>query len=180
MSTPHATLEVLIGDITRLEMDGVVNAANPTLLGGGGVDGAIHRAGGPAILEACREIRRTRHPDGLPTGEAVLTPAGNLPARAVIHTVGPIYASDPDPARHLADCYRNCVLRAQEAGLTSLAFPAISTGVYGYPKAEAARIAVATLRAVLASPPGSSLRRIVLTAFSPQDAAILQQELNKP
>src|SRR6187397_920329 len=100
-----ATLDVMHGDITRLDVDAIVNAANGSLLGGGGVDGAIHRAGGPAILEACREVRRTSHPDGLPTGDAVATTAGELQATWVIHTVGPVYGAVPDPAALLARCH---------------------------------------------------------------------------
>jgi O-acetyl-ADP-ribose deacetylase (regulator of RNase III) len=130
---------VAVGDITSHEVDAIVNAANSTLLGGGGVDGAIHRAGGPAILEACREIRRTEYPDGLPTGEAVITTAGNLPAQHVIHTVGPIYGQhDGREQELLAACYRRSLELAAQHSLTSLAFPAISTGAYGYPSPEAA------------------------------------------
>jgi O-acetyl-ADP-ribose deacetylase len=136
---------LLQGDLTRQEVDAVVNAANSSLLGGGGVDGAIHRRGGPAILEACRELRRTTVPEGLPTGEAVATTAGDLPARWVIHTVGPVYARSGDPARELAACHTNALRVADDLGVRTVAFPAISTGVYGYPRAEAAPIA---LRAV--------------------------------
>lgn len=169
-------LEVIVGDITGLKVEAVVNAANSSLLGGGGVDGAIHRAGGPAILEACKEIRRTRFPDGLPTGEAVLTTGGNLPARHVIHTVGPIYHNSAHPAEELAACYQSCVLCAQEAGITTLAFPAISTGVYGFPKPEAARVAVATLSDLLERDPGS-LQRVALVAFDEKDGMILTDAL---
>lgn len=125
----------------------MVNAANRSLLGGGGVDGAIHHAGGPAILEACREARRTTWPDGLPTGEAIATTAGDLPARWVIHTVGPVYSSDADPPRALAACHTNALRLADELGAPTVAFPAISTGAFGYPVAEAAPIAVAAVRA---------------------------------
>jgi O-acetyl-ADP-ribose deacetylase (regulator of RNase III) len=132
---------VTVGDITRQDVDAIVNAANATLLGGGGVDGAIHRAGGPAILEACREIRRTEYPDGLPTGEAVITTAGNLPARFVIHTVGPIYGRHAGrEAELLAACYRNSLQLAAKHSLNSIAFPAISTGAFGYPPSEAAAV----------------------------------------
>ena len=118
-----------------------MNAANATLLGGGGVDGAIHRAGGPSILAACREIRRTQYPDGLPTGEAVITTAGDLPARQVIHTVGPIYGRHAGrEAELLAACYRNSLALASAHSLTSIAFPAISTGAFGYPIFEAAAV----------------------------------------
>lgn len=139
-----------VGDITQERVCAVVNAANSSLLGGGGVDGAIHRAGGGAILEACRELRATRYPEGLPTGEAVATTAGMLPASYVIHTVGPVYGRCGEAcAERLASCYRSCIERAAELGCTSIAFPAISTGSYGYPKAEAARIALRTVRALL-------------------------------
>jgi O-acetyl-ADP-ribose deacetylase (regulator of RNase III) len=132
-------VSVVVGDITRESVDAIVNAANSTLLGGGGVDGAIHRAGGPAILEACRELRRTTYPSGLPTGEAVITTAGNLPAQYVIHTVGPVYGHhNGEEPTLLAACYVNSLRLAASHGLTSLAFPAISTGVFGYPQAEAA------------------------------------------
>ncbi|MBA3691617.1 MAG: O-acetyl-ADP-ribose deacetylase [Actinobacteria bacterium] len=133
---------LLRGDITRQEVDAVVNAANRTVLGGGGVDGAIHRAGGPAILEACREVRRTMWPDGLPTGEAVATVAGDLPARWVIHTVGPVYGRDADAPRLLAACHTNALRVADELSARTLAFPAISTGAFGYPVEEAAPVAV--------------------------------------
>lgn len=130
-----------IGDLTEQPVDAIVNAANSSLLGGSGVDGAIHRRGGPAILEACREIRRTRWPTGLATGEVVATTAGKLPARHVIHTVGPIYGSHRgEEAALLAACYRNALHLADQLRLRSIAFPAISTGVYGYPQEEAAQV----------------------------------------
>ncbi len=139
-----------VGDITRERVCAVVNAANSSLMGGGGVDGAIHRAGGSAILDACRELRASRCPEGLPTGDAVATTAGMLPASYVIHTVGPVYGRCGEAcAELLASCYRSCIERAAELGCTSIAFPAISTGSYGYPKAEAARIALWTVRALL-------------------------------
>jgi O-acetyl-ADP-ribose deacetylase (regulator of RNase III) len=120
--------------------------ANGSLLGGGGVDGAIHRAGGPAIVEACREIRRSTYPDGLPTGEAVATTAGDLPARWVIHTVGPVYGAAPDPAGLLARCHVSSLAVADEVGAATVAFPAISTGAYGYPLDEAAEVAIGSVR----------------------------------
>ncbi|GLZ46128.1 macro domain-containing protein [Actinomycetospora sp. NBRC 106375] len=144
MGTPEITLHR--GDITRAEVDAVVNAANSGLLGGGGVDGAIHRAGGPAILEACRELRRTTLPDGLPTGQAVATTAGNLPAQWVIHTVGPVYAQGEDRSHRLASAYRESLRVADEVGARTVAFPAVSAGVYGWPLDDAARIAVTTVR----------------------------------
>src|SRR5918996_3386119 len=124
------------GDITRHDVDAIVNAANSSLMGGGGVDGAIHRRGGPAILEACRAIRATEWPEGLPTGRAVATTAGDLPARWVIHTVGPIYSQDEDPSASLASCHTESLRVARELGSATVAFPAISTGVYGYPLDE--------------------------------------------
>ena len=130
------------GDLTTQEVDAIVNAANSTLLGGGGVDGAIHRAGGPSILAECREIRRTTFPDGLPTGRAVATGGGNLPARWVIHTVGPVYAPSADPAGELASCHTESLRVADELGARTVAFPAISTGAFGYPVREAAGIAI--------------------------------------
>lgn len=134
------------GDLTTQEVDAVVNAANSSLLGGGGVDGAIHRGGGPEILTACRELRATTYPEGLPTGQAVATPAGRLPARWVIHTVGPVYAPSEDRSGLLASCYRESLRVAEELGAASVAFPAISAGIYRYPLAEAAEIAVTTVR----------------------------------
>ena len=135
------------GDITEQEVDAVVNAANSSLLGGGGVDGAIHRRGGPEILAECRRLRETRFPDGLPTGAAVATTAGRLPARWVIHTVGPIWSETQDRSALLVGCYRNSLAVADELGAATVAFPAISAGVYRWPVADAARIAVSTVRA---------------------------------
>lgn len=134
------------GDITEVRVDAVVNAANSSLLGGGGVDGAIHRRGGPEIPAECRELRAGRYPDGLPTGQAVATTAGNLPARWVIHTVGPVYAKREDRSEQLASAYRESLRVADELGARSVAFPAISAGVYGWPLDDAARIAVRTVR----------------------------------
>jgi O-acetyl-ADP-ribose deacetylase (regulator of RNase III) len=130
------------GDITHELVDAIVNAANSSLMGGGGVDGAIHSRGGPEILEACRRIRRERFPHGLPTGLAVATPAGRLPARWVIHTVGPVYSPSEDRSAELASCHTESLKVADELGAHSVAFPAISTGVYGYPLDEAAPVAV--------------------------------------
>lgn len=139
------------GDITEQQVDAVVNAANSSLLGGGGVDGAIHRRGGPAILAQCRELREARYPDGLPTGEAVATTAGELPARWVIHTVGPVYAKSEDRSGLLASCYRESLRVADDIGARSLAFPAVSAGVYGWPLDDAARIALRTVAAATTS-----------------------------
>jgi O-acetyl-ADP-ribose deacetylase (regulator of RNase III) len=135
------------GDITEQDVDAVVNAANHSLLGGGGVDGAIHRRGGPEILAECRKLRQEQYPDGLPTGQAVATTAGRLKARWVIHTVGPTYAKSQDKSSLLADCFRNSLAVADELGATTIAFPAISTGVYRWPIEDAARIALETVRA---------------------------------
>jgi O-acetyl-ADP-ribose deacetylase len=135
------------GDITDQDVDAIVNAANHTLLGGGGVDGAIHRAGGPEILAECQELRREKYPDGLPTGQAVATTAGQLKARWVIHTVGPTYSTSKDKSDQLADCFRNSLAVADELGARTVAFPAISTGVYRWPVDDAARIALETVRA---------------------------------
>jgi O-acetyl-ADP-ribose deacetylase len=162
-------VQIVVGDITAQNVDAIVNAANSTLLGGGGVDGAIHFKGGPKILEACREIRRTRFPKGLPTGEAVLTIGGQLPARHVIHTVGPItgIGKEPDAAK-LAACYRNSLALAAEHGLRSIAFPAISTGAYGYPPERAAPVVSETIESVLSA--GSPVEQILLVFFKQADA----------
>jgi O-acetyl-ADP-ribose deacetylase (regulator of RNase III) len=135
------------GDITEQEVDAIVNAANHSLLGGGGVDGAIHRRGGPEILAECQRLRTEKYQDGLPTGEAVATTAGRLKARWVIHTVGPTYAESEDKSQLLANCFRNSLAVADELGARTVAFPAISTGVYRWPIDDAARIALETVRA---------------------------------
>ena len=159
---------VKVGDITREDVDAIVNAANASLLGGAGVDGAIHRAGGPAILAACRRIRESEYPRGLPTGKAVITTAGRLPARHVIHTVGPIYGEHAgEDARLLGDCYENSIALAAAHGLESIAFPAISTGAYGYPKEEAARVAIAAIWRALEAHP--SIKEVRLVFFSEED-----------
>jgi O-acetyl-ADP-ribose deacetylase (regulator of RNase III) len=156
-----------VADITQLQVGAIVNAANSTLLGGGGVDGAIHRAGGPAILDACRDLRRTRYPDGLPTGDAVMTTAGALSARFVIHTVGPIWGRDTDATTLLQSCYRKSIALADAQGLESIAFPAISTGAYGYPKDRAAADASIALTAALAQ--STSVRQVYLAFFAAAD-----------
>ena len=156
-------IEIVRGDITEQAVDAIVNAANSSLLGGGGVDGAIHRRGGPAILAACRELRATTLPDGLPTGQAVATTAGDLPAEWVIHTVGPLWAQHDDRTGDLQNVYRSSLRVARELGASTVAFPAVSAGVYGWPMDDAARIAVSTVRAVLSSGVGSvELVRFVL------------------
>jgi O-acetyl-ADP-ribose deacetylase len=160
---------IAVGDITRQRVDAIVNAANSSLMGGAGVDGAIHRVGGPAIIEACREIRRTTHPDGLPAGEAVITTAGELPAQHVIHTVGPIFGQHRgQEAELLAACYRNCLLLAAQNNLTSVAFPAISTGAYSYPLDEASQVSSAAIANFLAE--DATLEQIRLVFFRTQDA----------
>ncbi|MBN9113493.1 MAG: O-acetyl-ADP-ribose deacetylase [Pseudonocardia sp.] len=149
------------GDITEVEVDAVVNAANSSLLGGGGVDGAIHRRGGPAILRECQELRATRYRDGLPTGQAVATTAGTLPARWVIHTVGPVYATTENRRHLLESCYRESLRVADELGAATVAFPAVSAGIYGWPLADAALTAVETVHAT-----GSRVREARFVLFS--------------
>jgi O-acetyl-ADP-ribose deacetylase (regulator of RNase III) len=142
---PHARIHLAEGDITKVSVDAIVNAANSSLLGGGGVDGAIHRVGGPEILAECRKLRAAHYGGGLPTGRAVATTAGRLPARWVIHTVGPVHSATEDRTSLLVDCHRNALRVADELGAASIAFPAISTGVYHWPIADAARIALSTV-----------------------------------
>lgn len=141
------TITLVQGDITRQTADAIVNAANSSLLGGGGVDGAIHRRGGPAILEDCRKLRASHYGKGLPTGQAVATTAGDLDARWVIHTVGPVYSREEDRSAQLASCYRESLRVADELGARTVAFPAVSAGIFGWPMDDAARIAVETVRA---------------------------------
>jgi len=167
-------VRVIIGDITRQDVDAIVNAANSSLLGGGGVDGAIHRAGGPEILAECREIRRTRFPEGLPTGEAVITTGGKLSALYVIHTVGPIYGEHGGrEAELLANCYHNSLTLAVEKNLTSIAFPAISTGVFGYPPAAAAEVSSKTIENFLTT--DMQLKEVRLVFFQARDAEVFLQ-----
>lgn len=163
-------LAIVVGDITEQQVDAIVNAANSTLLGGGGVDGAIHQAGGPKILEECRELRRTRYPDGLPAGEAVITTGGKLPARHVIHTVGPIYGRhDGNESELLAACYKNSLMLAASHSLSSIAFPSISTGAFGYPKAEAAAVASRTIEEFLTK---TEFKLVRLVFFQASDMKI--------
>lgn len=153
---------LVVGDLTTQDVDAIVNAANSKLLGGGGVDGAIHRRGGPAILNACMQLRATQWPDGLPTGKVAITEGGMLPARFVIHTAGPIYGRHAGlEAKLLADCYRNALSLANSQSLASIAFPAISTGVYGYPQHEAARIVSRVLRDQIQQYPAIKQVRLV-------------------
>jgi len=162
-------VRVLIGDITEQNVDAIVNAANRTLLGGAGVDGAIHRVGGPQILQECEQIRKTTYPKGLPTGEAVITTAGDLPAQHVIHTVGPIYGQHQGREPELlANCYQNSLLIAQQHSLSSIAFPAISTGVYGYPRSEAATVSSQAIKEFLSN--DRLLREVRLVFFQQRDA----------
>jgi O-acetyl-ADP-ribose deacetylase (regulator of RNase III) len=162
---------VLVGDLTRQEVDAIVNAANSSLLGGAGVDGAIHSAGGAQILAECQEIRRAQFPGGLPTGEAVITTGGHLPARHVIHTVGPIYGRHKgQEARLLAACYSNALALAVKHGLRSIAFPAISTGAFGYPREEAAEVASMAVERFLLD--DDSLAETRLVFFSEDDARV--------
>ena len=164
-------VQVVVGDITQQDVAAIVNAANSSLLGGAGVDGAIHRNGGPQILKECQEIRNTLYPDGLPTGEAVMTSGGNLPARYVIHTVGPVYGHDPErEAELLAACYRNSLLLAYKHQISSIAFPSISTGAYGYPKPEAARIASKTIKQFLET--DREIQEVRLVFFQEKDAGV--------
>jgi O-acetyl-ADP-ribose deacetylase (regulator of RNase III) len=159
------SIEVVQTDITRLEMDAIVNAANSRLLGGGGVDGAIHRAAGPQLLEACRAI------GGCPTGEARITPGYNLPSRYVIHTVGPVYRGRPQDANLLRSCYQNSLCLVADNSLHTVAFPAISCGAYGYPIKDAAQIAVSTVAEFVAENPEV---RVTFTLFAKEDAIIYQ------
>jgi O-acetyl-ADP-ribose deacetylase len=170
----NGRVSVVVGDITKQDTDVIVNAANASLMGGGGVDGAIHRAGGDEILEECKEIRRTRFPNGLPTGEAVITTGGKLSALYVIHTVGPIYGQhDGQDAELLANCYHNSLTLAVEKNLSSIAFPAISTGVFGYPQAEAAQVASKTIENFLST--DRQLTEVRLVFFQGPDAEVFLQ-----
>ncbi|GAB2822542.1 O-acetyl-ADP-ribose deacetylase [Actinoallomurus bryophytorum] len=155
-------IRLVQGDITKEEADAIVNAANSSLLGGGGVDGAIHRRGGPEILAECRRLRASHYGKGLATGQAVATTAGRLPARWVIHTVGPVYAKSEDRSELVASCYRESLRVAAELGAATVAFPAVSAGIYGWPLDDAARIAVGTVRE--ASGPVEEVRFVLFTA----------------
>jgi O-acetyl-ADP-ribose deacetylase len=165
-------IEALQGDITQQQVDAVVNAANSTLLGGGGVDGAIHRAAGPELLEECRRIRATTHPDGLPVGEAVTTGGYDLAARWVIHTVGPNRNRGETDPELLASCFRACLAEADRIGIRSIAFPAVSAGVFGWDMADVARIAVAAVRGA-----ESRVELVRFVLFSAEALAHFEREL---
>jgi O-acetyl-ADP-ribose deacetylase (regulator of RNase III) len=167
------TLTLIQGNIVEVEADAIVNAANAALAGGGGVDGAIHRAGGPQIMEECRKI------GGCPTGSAVVTSAGRLRATYVFHAVGPIYGRDRDAPRLLASAYRRCLELAEQHRLTSIAFPALSTGAYGYPLAEAASIAVSTIGEHLRQSPSTTLKQVLLVLYDERAYRAYEQALEK-
>ncbi len=172
------TLRLVQSDITNEAVDAIVNAANSSLMGGGGVDGAIHRRGGPAILEACKVIRRDQYPDGLPTGQAVTTTGGNLPANHVIHTVGPIWRDgDQGEPGLLTDAYRNSLEQARQHGLRTVAFPSISTGIFGFPIERAAPIALGTAAEAVRRHPGA-FDEIRFVLFSAPDFEVYRQALN--
>jgi O-acetyl-ADP-ribose deacetylase len=165
----NGRVAIVVGDITRQDVDAIVNAANSSLMGGAGVDGAIHKAGGPSIVEACREIRRIQYPDGLSTGEAVITTAGLLPAQYVIHTVGPVYGRhEGRESQLLAACYKNSLQLAVLHSLASIAFPAISTGAFGYPLSEAAAVSSGAVTEFLAA--DETLKEVRLVFFQRRDA----------
>lgn len=167
-------IQLIKGDITTIKADAIVNAANSSLLGGGGVDGAIHRAGGPAILEDCRAIRAKQ--GGCPTGEAVITTAGKLPAKYVIHTVGPVWFNGNKGERELlAGCYRNSLQLAVENGVKSIAFPNISTGIYHFPKPEAAEIAIATVQRFMAN--DNSIEEVFFVCFDDENFTLYKMNL---
>ena len=162
------------GDITDMDTDAIVNAANPTLMGGGGVDGAIHSRGGPKILEECKRIRATEWPDGLPTGKAVITLGGNLNARYVIHTVGPVWRGGTQGEPELlAEAYRNSLRLAVSKGLKTIAFPSISTGAYGYPIEKASRIALTTVKEFLQEE--DKLGKVVFVLFTRHDPKMYEK-----
>lgn len=174
MSAPKHQMEVVKGDITTMAVDAIVNAANSTLLGGGGVDGAIHRSGGPEILEACRKIAARQ--GGCKTGEAVITTAGNLPASFIIHTVGPVWKDGHhDEPQKLANCYKNSLQLAVDNSCKTIAFPNISTGAYGFPKKEAAVIAVNAVAKFLATT--DKLDKVIFVCFDDENYELLNGEL---
>ncbi len=164
----NSKIAIVLGDITDQDVDAIVNAANPSLMGGGGVDGAIHRKGGPRIAEECRRIREKRWPNGLPTAETVITSGGNLKARHVIHTVGPIWrGGDSGEPDLLARAYKNSLRLAVSRGLRTIAFPSISTGAYGYPVEDAAPIAVRSVKEFLGG--SDTLSEVAFVLFTASD-----------
>jgi O-acetyl-ADP-ribose deacetylase len=172
-ATNRVDITVVLGDITEQDVDAVVNAANSSLLGGGGVDGAIHRRGGPAIIEACQALRATSLPDGLPPGQAVATTAGELPARWVIHTVGPVWSDQEDRSDVLTSAYRSSLQVAESLGARSVAFPAISAGAYRWPTADAARIGVGSVREHMAG----TVEQVRFVMFGPDTLAAFAARL---
>ena len=168
-------IELVEGDITGQDADAIVNAANSSLLGGGGVDGAIHRQGGPAILAECRALRASRYPDGLPAGEAVVTTAGNLAARWVIHTVGPMYDATRDQSATLRSCYTRSLAVADEVGAGVVAFPLVSAGAYGWPLEDAIRQALGAMREA-----ETSVEEARLVLFGSETFAVAQRVARVP
>lgn len=166
-------IEVVQGDITQQDTEAIVNAANSTLLGGAGVDGAIHRAAGPRLLAACKQLRQTTHPKGLPVGEAVITPGFDLTAKYVIHTVGPVYSKKENRSQQLANAFLRCLELADRQELKSIAFPAISTGAYGYPKRECARV----MKKVFSEFSAKSLELVRIILFTHDDYILFRDEL---
>jgi O-acetyl-ADP-ribose deacetylase (regulator of RNase III) len=165
-------IEIVKGDITKIKVDAIVNAANPSLMGGGGVDGAIHRAGGPEILEECKKLVAKQ--GRCPTGQAVITSGGKLPAKFVIHTVGPVWHRGfKNESGKLAECYKNSLKLAVENNCKTIAFPNISTGVYGYPKKEAAEIAIKTVKAYL--PKSDKIEKVIFVCFDEENEKLMKQ-----
>ena len=170
----NCKIKIIQGDITEQNVDAIVNAANPTLMGGGGVDGAIHRKGGSKILEECKQIRTTLYPNGLPTGEAVITSGGKLKAKYVIHTVGPIWkGGNSNEAELLSNAYKNSLKIAKSRGLKSIAFPSISTGAYRYPIEKASIVALSTVKEFLEKE--DELEEVIFVLFSKKDLEIYEQ-----
>jgi len=169
-------MQLHIGNITKLEVDAIVNAANRRMLGGGGVDGAIHRVAGPELMEACRAVEEVEPDVRCPTGDARITPGFKLPAKHVIHTVGPVYSGKSQDAELLASCYRSALTLAAEHGVETIAFPCISTGIYGYPKDEAADIALAVVRKWLDE--HDMPRRVTFCCFSEDDGEVYRSRMN--
>ncbi|MDQ7060925.1 MAG: O-acetyl-ADP-ribose deacetylase [Sulfurimonas sp.] len=175
MKKENIKIHILVGNITTINAEVIVNAANYRLLGGGGVDGAIHKAGGSEILKECKYLRITQYPDGLSVGEAIITTAGNMKAKYVIHTVGPKYKSNPHPQESLEYCYKNSLLLADKHKCLSIAFPAIATGIYGYPQNEASEIAYNTVSSVLEE--CKYIRDVIFVFYSKDDAQYLENYL---